>query len=118
MAQSNCSGWLLARTSMNLDAETEQFINQSISQSIINKVWCRRLLVALLSGAIQESVEGGSEVFADLLLQTHTEACCPASDTQTSTVVHRQVGGPATHSGSLAEEGVGLVHEEQQPGTE
>lgn len=73
MAQSNCSGWLLAKTSMNLRGGT-RFVstkpnperNNSKFKSWAND-WC--LLVALFSSAIQEGIQGGSEVFADLLLK-------------------------------------------------
>lgn len=71
MAQSNCSGWLLANTSMNLRVRT-----RLVSSSEDDRDTCEAslslndcLLVALFSCAIQESIQGRSEVFTDLLLQ-------------------------------------------------
>lgn len=73
MAQSNCSGWLLAKTSMNLQGGTRFVLTKRNPErnnskfKLWAKDWC--LLVALFSSAIQEGIQGGSEFFTDLLLK-------------------------------------------------
>ena len=86
MAQSNCSGWLLANTSINLQKKkplrdmlgSRQVGTDKAKYSLRlqhgyglhfaqNISEC--LLVALFSSAIQECIQSSSEVFTDLLLQ-------------------------------------------------